>query len=356
MIIYALGCTLENRIFVTVKRLTRKDIAAEAGVSPSTVSRALSGSPLLPDATIGRIRDIAGRMGYKPNALAGKLARNKSFQIGFAAPLGLYGAGPIAVPYYSALLDAMVKTAYKRDYNVSIIPFEEDSEDTAGMIGSLIDSKHLDGVIFAGLKKDSRMPSLLTERRAPVVVVGFPGGGGFPVVNCLPEPGVLEAADYIRETGHSKIYYIHGDMSYYDAGGHLAAFKKAMKTLSFTAWEIVEGNYSRTSGSAAAGKILSSSENKGGKICVMTANDRMAAGVYRRCHRDGVSIPADLAVCGSDDDLLATILYPELSTIRQPRNDMGSAAAETIIDMIEKKSSGIKDTELPMRFIKRDSI
>ena len=109
------------------RKLTRKDIAEIAGVSPSTVSRALSGSDLLPGETIERIAKIAREMGYQPNSLARDLARNRSFNIGYVVPQRKKHKGPLQVSYFSTILDAVVKEAFDWKYDITIINYEEES-------------------------------------------------------------------------------------------------------------------------------------------------------------------------------------------------------------------------------------
>lgn len=131
----------------TAKNLTRKDIAARAGLSPSTVSRALAGSELLPQETIERVRALASEMGYRPNILAKRLAKNRSLQIGFVVRSGIKGRGPFIMSYYSALLDSVVQCAFEHGYTVSIQPIQEEVPGEAERLGELVRSRQLDGLI-----------------------------------------------------------------------------------------------------------------------------------------------------------------------------------------------------------------
>ena len=135
-------------------KLTRIDIAKAAGVSPSTVSRALSGSPLLPDETIERIRAIADKMGYHPNTLARQLAMNRSMRIGYVVPHRSTRKGPLQVSYFSTILDAMVAEAYKLDYDVSIINYDEESREMVADLADRVRSRNVDGLVLDGRLKN----------------------------------------------------------------------------------------------------------------------------------------------------------------------------------------------------------
>jgi len=335
-----------------MKNLTRKDIAKAAGVSPSTVSRALSGSPLLPKKTIDHVAEIAARHGYKPNILARRLASNRSFQIAFAVELWTgTRRGPIQMSYYSAILDAMVTEAYKRNYSVLVQPYTKDEETFVGHFTDLVGTRQVDGVVFAGLTLKSGIPSELIRRKLPFVVVGSKPADKFLSVNADPYPAMKEMFNVLGGRGYRRIFFVEGDLNFYHAVEHRNAFMKALKDSRLKLAGAISGDYSRRCGYGVAPEILVRKQ-KGD--CVFFSNDRMATGFYRYCYENKVSIPGEIGVLGSDDDESALVLYPELSTIRQPRVEMGAAAVNLLIDMLEKKKTG--SVVIPTSFVTRRSI
>ena len=335
-----------------MKNLTRKDIAKAAGVSPSTVSRALARSPLLPKSTIDRVAEIAERLGYRPNILASRLASNRSFQIGFAVELWT-GArkGPIRMSYYSTILDSMVSAAFEREYNVMVLPYLKDGKSAVEHFSNLILTKHVDGIVFAGLTRKSIIPAELLKRNIPFVVIGSEAvKNRFVSVNTDPYPAMTEMFGALEKRNYRRIYLVEGDREYYHAVSLRASFMKALGKSSISLAGAFRGDYSRSSGYDSAEKILSGKKNGD---CVFFSNDRMASGFYMYCYEHKIVIPDDIGVIGSDNDDSASALYPGLSTIEQPRVEMGAAAVNLLIDQLEKKKT--EPAIIPNGFIERKS-
>jgi LacI family transcriptional regulator len=317
------------------ERLTRKDIAEKAGVAPSTVSRALAGrTDLLPEETIAHVQKIATEMGYRKNMLASRFASNKSYQIGFVVPLNRY-RGVFQLSYYSTILDAIVSEALPRGYTVSIAPIEDTGDTISDHLQGLIAGRQVDGLVLGGLKQDDPLPDDLERHQIPTVLVGSHYDGTYVgSVNCSPTAAIDELMVKLTDRGYSRIFFVSGDMEYHDAVVQKEALSDAVAKSAIGEVITLEGNYSRRSGYAAAKTIIP--EAKDGD-CVFLANDRMAMGFYRYCYENGVSIPERIGVIGSDDDEAATALYPDLTTIHQPRQEMGAAAVGLLIDLIEGK-------------------
>jgi LacI family transcriptional regulator len=334
------------------KNLTRKDIAKAAGVSPSTVSRALAGSELLPKSTIEHVRGIARKMGYRPNVLARKLASNKSFQLGYVMPLRVPLKGAFRVSYYSSILDAIVASSHPEGYNVTICPLDSEDKRSALKLKELTESKQVDGLILIGLKQDSDMAKSLDSPGVPCVAIGSLLKNALSV-NYIPESALKDMLENLKEKSCKRLFYVHGNLDYYDAVIQkeilLQEAAKSFKSLNI---KIIAGNYSRTFGYNCASEILS--KRKKGD-CVFFANDRMASGFYRYCYEHGVSIPGEIGVIGCDDEDFAGCLYPDLTTIRQPRYEMGEAAVKLLLGQLSGEE-GLKSVLIDGTFISRSSV
>ncbi len=337
------------------KRLTRKDIALAAGVSPSTVSRALAGSELLPEATIQRIREIAAELGYQPNTLGRRLAVNRSFQLGFAAPAGLApDKGAFRVSYYSMILDAIVFAASGRGYHVTIHPYQPEGANPLEGFTNLIASRQADGLIVGGLKQRSRIPPELFKRNIPFVVIGAkPANQRIPCVNFDPEPGIREMFAALEKRNYRRIFFVSGNPKYHDAIIQRQALEKIAEASRIEPGKFFPGDYTRTCGYQVA-EQLSGQLKKGD--CVFLANDRMAAGFFRYCMENKISIPGQVGIVGCDDDDIGAGLYPGLSTIAQPRREMGETAVELLLAGIENLPAEKLHVTLPEKFILRESI
>ncbi len=336
------------------KKLTRNDIALKAGVSPSTVSRALAGSPLLPESTIKKINALAREMGYRPNMLAHRLARNKSFQLGFVVPPAAGRKGTFHVSYYSDVLDGVVHQASERGYTVQIIPLLGASPSLLGILKGLAEGRTVDGFVLVGLTNDIPLLRETDEAGFSCVLVGAVSPQGkVPSITYDPSRGIGEMLHALSARGYKRLFYVFGPKRYHDALVQHEALTTAMRRSSLTLAGTIEGNYSIKSGWEAAESIL---PKACAGDCVFLANDRMAAGFYHFCHERDFKIPDKIAVAGCDDEDIAVILSPELSTIRQPRREMGEAAADALVDLLNGGETQKTRVSIQAAFIQRTSL
>ena len=334
-------------------KLTRRDIAKAAGVSPSTVSRALSGSPLLPRGTIDRIRAIAAEMGYAPNTLARQLAMNRSMRMGYVVPHRTTRKGPLQVSYFAVILDAMVAAAGKLGYEISIMTYDEEGAETAARLADGVKTRRVDGLVVVGLRLASNLACELARRKLPLVLLeANPELEGVAQILCDPLPAMKTMLAKLAENGYERFYFVSGDMGYYHASAQKAALMEALRQTrrAPTLVREIRGNYTRRSGYAAAEALISECGN--GDF-VFLSNDRMASGFYRYCQEHGVRIPDRVGVVGSDDDEAAAALFPDLTTIRQPRVEMGEAAVATLAGILDGNPPEVKHLE--KEFVQRAS-
>ena len=340
-------------------KLTRTVIAKEAGVSPSTVSRALSGSKLIPEETVARIREIAVRLGYQPNLLAKRLAFNRSFHLGFVLPLDLSKGhkGPLRMSYYSTILDGMVSVAYKRSYRVCLHPYEGESAGSSLGLIEIVKRRDADGLVLLGLTQGSPIPGELIEAKIPFVLIGSRHDGAFSI-NCDQAPAIRTMLSRITSLGYERLIHVKGASNYYDAIMQNKALAAAVKDGPFAKYDELEGDYSKTSGYEAAKSIFGAKGAKAlkRKTCVFLACDRMAMGFYRYCQEKGIRIPDDVGVFGSDGDELSKVLHPELSTMLQPRSQMGAAAAKMLMDSCDSSEASQRELIMEEPFVEGASL
>jgi len=335
-----------------MKKLTRKDIAKAAEVSPSTVSRALSESDLLPQETIDRIKKIAKKMGYQPNVLARRFSSNQSRRVGYVIPKRTTRKGPLQVSYFSTILDSMVQTASENKYDISIYTYDKEGPELINFLAGKVYSKEVDGLVFVGLRQDSRIPNFLKRKQIPSVLIGnCYEKGNARTISCDPFSAHLEMFGTLKEKEYKRMFFVHGDLGYYHAQAQRDSLRKAAREAKFPIAKVFHGNYTRASGYIAAEKIMKIKEDGD---CVFLANDRMATGFYRFCYENKISIPDEIGVIGSDNDEAATALFPNLTTINQPRMAMGRQAVVSLIKRLNGKR--IKSIVLEKQFILKDSI
>lgn len=326
---------------------TRADVARLAGVAESTVSRALNDSPLITEPIKGKVRDAARELGYIPSRQAMLFARKRTNTIGFVVPS--YGSfPPFSRSYFPALLDGVVLESDASGFSPTIILDRQDKQ--AEDYHALIRSKTVDGLLFAVTRADFRPFAGLRESGVPFVLINN-YHSGLNSVDARPESGMRKAFSHGVNLGHSRIGYITGDIRYRNAIDRLEAFNSLAAEFGVEA-SIVEGDFSKTSGYAAAGKLLNASSPP---TLIMTSSDRSAFGVLQYAAERGISVPSELSVIGYDNLPPVQDITPPLSTIEQPVTALARCATRLLIDLLLGRREEPVQEWLDTDFIVRES-
>lgn len=314
---------------VTVKKApTIQDVARQAKVSAATVSRVLSNPERVSEATRERVNAAVRDTGYTINQAARSLRMRAARTILIALP-------DIGNPFYSTVLDAVVDEAASRGYGVLVA--NRFAGDASRVLSDYFLSSRADGLLLFDGGVDISLLQVLstTDGHAPLVV-------SFDEV---PRPDVaavlvdnLEAAERAVEhlfgLGHRTIGHIIGPSRNADPNPRHIGFKKAMKRLGLDVrpeW-MPSGNYSMQSGVAAAEMLLRAPSLP---TAVFSSNDEMAIGFISRMREAGLHCPQDISVIGFDDIAVAENFWPRLTTMRQPREQIGRLVTESLIDILE---------------------
>lgn len=306
---------------------TRKDVASRAGVSESTVSRALNDSPRISTAIKEKVRSIAKEMGYIPSRQATLFARKHTKMIGFVVPS--YEAFPtFSRSYFPALLDGVVLECDQLGYSTTII-LDKKRDDTEDYY-TLIRSKTVDGLLFAVTRADFKPFAGLREQGVPFVLINN-YHEGINSVDALPESGMRKACDYAYRIGHRRWGYITGDVRYRNATDRLEVFKRLAETYHVET-SIVAGDFSKTSGYRGAQELL---EQVRKPSIIFTSSDRCAFGVLDYAASIGMRVPEDLSVIGYDNLPPVNDISPPLSTIDHPVTRLARHATRLLIQILE---------------------
>ncbi|MGB8647578.1 MAG: substrate-binding domain-containing protein [Anaerolineae bacterium] len=323
-------------------KLTIHDIAARAGVSPSTVSRVLNGSkPVAPDKQAA-VLHVIDELKYRPNQAAQGLARGKSNAVGVITQA-------ITSPFYAELLYGIERGLHGSRYHPVFTSGNWNADQGAEALEVLID-RGVDALIVLG----GRVPAerlLEIARQMPLVVVGRAIAGLEPY--CLSVnniQGAYTATRYLIELGHTRIAHITGDLTHLDAFERKEGYTRACAEMGIEIDPglIVEGNFQEQSGLLAMDALLA----RGALFtAVFVANDQMAYGAQLALFRRGIRIPEDVSIVGFDDQPGGAYTTPPLTTVRQPTIEMGSAAAEAVMHLLagEPVSLPTFSTELVIR-------
>jgi len=330
-----------------LENVTIKDIAQKAGVSHTTVSRALNDSSLISEKTKKAIRDIADKMNYVPNLSAKSLVRVRSYNIGV---------------FFSSLVEAT-----SSDFVYTIIKSVSGNVPTQySVLFNGIDklstsydvtSANYDGVLVISQRKDD---DVLIERirmaGVPVVVINRKlEDAAIDNVYCDEASGISEAVAYLIANGHRDIAYVKGSESSMSTVRRYEGFIKEMEkqgVLIHEEW-VLAGDYSAESGYQGMKKLL---QNEPRPTAVMLASDAVAFGAMRAVRELGYHIPRDISLVGFDDGFLAAYSYPPLTSISRPIEKMASEGSKQLLDLIENKEHIPKQICYPVTLSVKASI
>ncbi|MUT68659.1 LacI family DNA-binding transcriptional regulator [Paenibacillus sp. NEAU-GSW1] len=335
----------------------RKEVARLAGVSEATVSRVLNNvGPIKPE-TRDRVLKAAKELGYVPNALAQRLARRKSGNIGVIVPM-VPKVHLFSTYYFAEILSGIGDAAKQCDYDLLLIFREMDGpRDYA----KLFRTQKVDACVVLGAQdvpEEKEALAALRDGGYPFCLVNqrFPEEG-FLSVDADHRRGSFEAVMHLIEEGRKHIAFLNGPEVYSNSKDRLEGYVKALEQSGQPLEEelLFLGNYSRKSGHEAAGRVAELYQ--AGKIdAVFAANDRMAIGLMDGLRDYGFEAGKQLAIVGYDDSDSSRIVSPKLSTVSVPFYEMGRAAAMRLLaPQTEKEAMLEHEYLLPVQFVHRET-
>ncbi|HAQ0178779.1 TPA: LacI family transcriptional regulator [Enterococcus faecium] len=326
--------------------VTIKDIAKAAGVSHTTVSRALNNSSLIKNETKQKIRQLAKEMNYSPNYSAKGLVNQKKYLI------GLFFSSLHKGTSSNFLADSIAGIHSVLDTNYSLSVESIDVVDLTE-----INLQRYDGLIVMSQSDDDQpFIDYLKEKEFPFVVVNRHINDP-AVINVTADDaaGVMQAVDYGIGCGHTKIAYIGGKKNFRSTKerekGVLKSLKKA--SIPVNPAYFLTGDYSLKSGLQNMEYLLSLSDLP---TLVFCGNDDIAIGALRAVHLAGLRVPQNISLIGFDDSPVVSYLNPPLTTVRKPLKEMCQEGTKLLLDLIEGRTIEQSKIELSTLLILRESI
>ncbi len=306
-----------------------KDIAERAGVSVATVSRALSGSSLVTDETRKRINALARELNYRPNVSARNLRTRRSMSV-------LLVVRDVGNPFYLEILKGVEATAREAGYAVLMGNTENDPDREVEYFNMLRDG-HADGMILMTGKLPPPQPGESADlSHLPVVIaLEMIEGSGFPHVQIDNAAAARAAVEHLIALGHRHIAHIAGPLPEVMALNRRDGYRAAMKAAGLEIPEgyEVRGDYLLESGEARVADLFALSEPP---TAIFAANDEMAYGAIHALRRLGRDVPGDVSVVGFDDLYLSKAFYPPLTTVSQPRAEIGRTAMSQLLNILSE--------------------
>ncbi len=303
--------------------VTIRDIAQAAGVSPSTVSRALNDSPLLPDGTKSRIREIARELGYERNELALGLVKGVSRVLGLVVP-------DIGNPFFGEIARGVSNTAHNSGYSVVLCNTEGDRE-RERVYATLLRRRRVDGLVLASVKMDDPYVLELARSQTPYVLVSrLSRFVDAPFVVVDDREGGRLAVEHLVRLGHTRIGFIGGPSDVQSSNDRMEACREVLDDHRIDIDEtwLRSAEFTQQAGHEAGLEILSGPTRPS---ALFAANDMIALGVMQAADELGVTIPAELSLVGFNDIAYAAFPRIQLTTVAQPTYDMGCIAAEYLL-------------------------
>ncbi len=308
-----------------MKNVTIRDIAAEANVSISTVSRVLNDSSFVEESKCEAVKKAVKTLKYKPNVVARSLVSGQTFTIGVVA-------NDIGSPFCGSLTQGVGMELHETKYSPIIVDAFWNVKTEREAIQNFI-ARGVDGVIILGgsltLKEldqlAAEIPTIVVARELPdwkrnnIYVDNF--------------SGAYKATNFLIDAGHRDIAFISGTKERRDATRRLEGFQKALsdRQLVFREELFVESDFLPATAVLAMETLLA---REAIFTAVFCCNDLTAFGACRAMSRRGIRIPDDVSVLGFDDHPLAAYMNPPLTTVNQPGKMLGRKAAQAIIEAI----------------------
>ncbi|WP_268794949.1 MULTISPECIES: LacI family DNA-binding transcriptional regulator [unclassified Sphingomonas] len=300
--------------------MTIIDVAKHAGVSPMSVSRVINGDSGVRKETRAIVDDAIRELNYTPNLMARSLVTLQEIRI------GVIYSNPSAA-FMSDFLAGVFEEASNRAAQLILLKGQAGSAPTADAVGRLLGSG-IGGVILAPpLGEAVGLRRMLHDAALPVAVVGAVASDAISVG--IDDHGAArDMTRHLIALGHRRIGFVVGNRGQQASIARIDGFRAAIADAGDVTATIVHGDFSYASGLIAGEQLLGSDDRP---TAIFASNDDMAAAVVSVAHRRHLDIPADLTVTGFDDSTAAVTLWPPLTTIRQPVQQLAAEALQLLI-------------------------
>jgi LacI family transcriptional regulator len=333
-----------------VPNLTLEDIAKQAGVSRSTVSRVVNDDPNVSDKVRHRVHQVILTTGYHPHPAARSLASHRSWMIGLVLPRTV--SNFFTDPYFPRLTQGVAQACNHHNYTLGLFLLET-REDEKRIFPRISRKGLLDGILLQTAEMDDILLDRLINSDFPIMMVGRPyNTNEISYIDVDNHAASYEAVCHLIKLGYKRIGTITGRMNSTAGIDRLQGYLKAIQDHAGQVDEalVVEGDFSEQSGYLAMKKLLPQKPD-----AIFAASDTMAIGAIRAVRNAGLSIPKDIAFIGFDDLPVASLSDFRLTTVRQPIIQFGGTAVDVLIDLIENGSKPTRRIILETELVIRDS-
>jgi LacI family transcriptional regulator len=327
--------------------VTIRDIARTVGVSPSTVSRALSHSPLVNEATRKRIVEAARDLGYERNEVARALVKGSSGAVGLVVP-------DITNPFFSDIARGVGEIADRAGYGLLLCNTEGRPDRELNYV-RLMRRKRVDGLLLCSATVDPPYLDEVRRSRTPFILVSrLCNDPDLSYVVTDDTAGGRLAVEHLVALGHRRIGFIGGPEDVQASRDRMQAYLDVLAEHGLPSderWRCFAG-FTQDSGREAGGRMLSLPN---APTAIFAANDVTALGLLEVADGLGLDVPRDLSVIGYDDISYCSLPRIQLTTVAQPAVEMGQIAADWLLSRIEDETAGAMQRVLRPRLVLRST-
>lgn len=329
--------------------VTIKDVAKQAGVSISTVSRVINNSKPVTDEVKQRVLEVIKKTGYIPNPLARSLVTKKSQLIGVIVP-------EVSDYIVNEMLNGIEEVAKMYDYEILLANTYSDKEQELKSI-NLLRAKQVEGILMISPNLDKEQVEYLNNCSIPTTYISK-NAKEFDVytVSINNEQATYDMTKYLIDKGHKNILFlINNDKEDVFAKEKLMGYKKALEENNLSLDENLV-KYLTDSYYEDGYNTIKSVLGKYNFDAVFTTSDELAIGAMNACFDLGYDVPKDISVVGFDGVKISRMYRPKLTTVNQPLYDIGAVAIRMIIKLINQEPLKEKRVELPHSIKERESV
>jgi LacI family transcriptional regulator len=329
--------------------VTISDVSKRAGVSRSTVSRVVARNGYVSEAKRHAIERAITELGYRPNTLAQALRSNRSNMLGAVVV-------DVGTPYFANMVYGMQRSSRAEGKSLLVTSGFADQDEEARAIIELVD-RSCDGIILY-LERPMRadVVEILRKAHMPVVSIGrnhYPHSRGTVTFDNFG--GARQAMDFLFQHGHRKIVHLSGQAEFGDVVARIQGVEAALADhgMQLSDIHIVNGTFSQEFGYSATTDLIKEGRDF---TAIFAGDDDMAAGVLQALREQGRRIPDDVSVIGFDDAFHAKHLWPPLTTMKQPTDTIGQAAASLLLELLAQPNMGSGERTIGTNLVVRASV
>ena len=328
---------------------TITDVSKRAGVSRSTVSRVVAGNGYVSESKRKAIEAAIAELGYRPNTMAQALRSNRSNLIGAVMV-------DVGTPYFANMIYGVQRATRPAGKSLIVSSGYADQDEEARAVIELVD-RSCDGIVVY-LERPMRadVVEIVRQAQIPIVSIGHnasPISRGRVVLDNFG--GAFAAMNHLLEQGHRRIVHLSGQVDFGDTIARIDGMKAALSAHGMTLDDIhvIDGIFHQDFGYEATRDLVAAGQNF---TAIFAGDDDMAAGVLLALRDAGLPVPEDVTVMGFDDALNAEQMWPPLTTVRQPVDTLGEAAASLLLKLLGEPGTGPLQTIIDTSLVVRSSV